>query len=262
MNVEGRIVNPHQLQLSMLMQDLHELRRERTKLQARMKNVTTAAEEGDKDELIAEILRESSENNSAGSYVATHDQYVELKVQEQELLNQFGSDHPELKSLRRKIDVVDRMRMEELSMLRAGGLAAGEERNIIEDYLSQVRRKIDTLTTEEEKLSVSVVEEQKKSTSVAALVENLNTLQRERERLEKGYYTIVEQLSQINALKEHLWRNLSVLTRPHSESRLHQACPSVEPQVCFWEASLACYSLASKTWLRKHSAHQKMLPLC
>ena len=55
---------------------------------------------------------------------------------------------------------------------------------------------------------------QQKSTSVSALVEKLNALKRERERLEVGYAAIIERMSEMKALEEHLWRNLSVLDPP------------------------------------------------
>lgn len=215
LNVEGQVVNPHQLQLSMLLQDLHDLRRDRTKLQARIQNVVAARANGNQDELIAEILRESAQATPVGgAYVATHDQFVELKVQEQELLNQFGADHPDVIALQKKIKVVADMRMEELDSVRAGMQGNGRGVDIIDEYVSKLTRDVATLTTEEQQLAQTVKSQQADSTKVAAIVENLNALKRERERLEKGYYTIVEQLSQINVLKEHLWRTLSVLDDP------------------------------------------------
>jgi capsular exopolysaccharide synthesis family protein len=225
MNVEGRIVNPHQLQLSMLMQDLHDIRRERVKLDSRVKNILVAQQSGRTQELVSEIIRENGDVNSAGAYTATHDQYLELKVKEQELLSQFAADHPELKSLRSKIALVEGMRAKEFSRMNGPEANIMPPEQIISEYVSQLRRQVATLMTEEDELKKSIKDEQLQSTSVAAIVEKLNTLQRERERLEKGYYTIVEQLSQINALKEHLWRNLSVLDPPSFGEQVAPSLP-------------------------------------
>ena len=216
LNVDGRITNPYQMQLMLMHQDMHNLRSERNKIIARVENIKQDQTLGRKsDDLIGDILSETSDF-SDNAYARTQDQMIALKVEEQDLLNQFGGDHPQLKSVRRKISIVEQMRQQELAAMRGAdrSKASNIPIDLVADFLKQMDRKVELLVAEETQLGSQIQEIQKKSTSVSALVEKLNALQRERERLEAGYYAIIERMSEMNALKEHLWRNLAVLDPP------------------------------------------------
>lgn len=230
--VEGRVVNPHQMQLGLMQNDLHDLRRERTKIKARIATVKKDQAEGkDLSNLIIEMIRESGDQ-SFGAYVATHDQYIQLKVKEQELLSQFGGDHPDLKNVRSQIEVVDRMRMQELASLRANkGPGAvtdpdieQQQDTIVADFIESMSHKIDLLDSEENSLIESITEEQKKSSSVSVLVEELSALTRERERLEIACAALLERVNQIDVYKKHLWRTVRVMNDP---SAAEQSAPSL-----------------------------------
>ena len=66
--VEGRVVDPHQMQLSLMHQDLHNLRRERIKIEARTKNIESDRALGKNlEDLVSEIRRES-DMSSGGAY--------------------------------------------------------------------------------------------------------------------------------------------------------------------------------------------------
>ena len=226
LNVDGRIVNPHQMQLSMLHTSLNELRRERIKLKAQVQNIRSDLAAGkDLKEMAIEILRDTTETPRGNS--AAQSQLVELKVSEQDLLNQYGADHPEVRKIRNQIQVVEGMVLQELAASQASTIQdlSSNYRQVVEDYAKQLDRQNQILGSEEIGLLESITEEQRVSTSVSAMVENLNTLQRERERLEKGYYTIIERLSEINAFNEHLWRNLSVLDPPCAAEKIAPSLP-------------------------------------
>jgi capsular exopolysaccharide synthesis family protein len=139
---------------------------------------------------------------------------VQLRVEEQELLNQYGNDHPQLRAIRRQIETVERIRTQELASIRGGRTGQGIDPDIVSSFLSMMERKVELLVSEEGEIESQIKTIQEKSTSVSALVEKLNALRRERERLEIGYAAIIERMSELNALKEHLWRNLSILDPP------------------------------------------------
>ncbi|MEL7498290.1 MAG: polysaccharide biosynthesis tyrosine autokinase [Planctomycetota bacterium] len=230
LTVEGRVVNPHQMQLTMMYSDLHELRRERTKAIARIETIKKDVAEGkNMDNLVVEMLRDSGDK-SFGAYVATHDQYLELKVKEQDLLSQFGTDHPDLKNIRKQIEMVDRMRLQELSALRANKTTDGDadaiakQDTIVADFLDSMKHKIDLMDAEEKSMQESITAEQTKSSTVAKLVERLGAKQRERERLESNINDIQARMSQIDAYKKHLWRTVQVADPP---SKAQQSAPSL-----------------------------------
>ncbi|MFK7769258.1 MAG: polysaccharide biosynthesis tyrosine autokinase [Mariniblastus sp.] len=228
LNIDGRVVNPHQMQLGLLHQELHDVRSERRKILARVENVKKDLALGKMPEdLVVEIMSESVDK-STGAYATVQSQFVELKIKEQELLNQFGPDHPDVRSIRNKIETVDQMRLQELAAMRGSKRQNDGEastQNLVADFLNQMQRKVAMLNSEEKSLDESIQAEQQESTSVSALVENLNSLQRKRERLENGSAAIIERLGEINALKEHLWRNLAVLDPPSLGEKVAPSLP-------------------------------------
>jgi capsular exopolysaccharide synthesis family protein len=222
LNIDGRIVNPHQVQLSMMNEELQALRRERIKNQARIQSISKDLASGtDMQNLVREIIRETYDSNSSSS--AAQNQLVELKVTEQELLNQYGADHPDVQKVQKQIRVVDGLVVDELASMHSG--FSGDTKAVVEGFVEELKRKVELLDLEEKGMLETVENEQRESSSVSALVEKLSALQRERERLEKGYSTIIEQLSEINAYNEHLWRNLSVLDPPSNAEKVAPSLP-------------------------------------
>jgi len=214
LTVDGRVTDPYQMQLSLMHNDLHALRSERNKIVARVENVRRDQALGKSSEdLVSEIMSETSDV-SDGAYARVQDQLVQLRVEEQELLNQYGNDHPELRSIRRQIETVEQMRNQELASIRGGKTGTGADPNMVNTFLEMMDRKVELLLSEEKQIGRQITSIQQKSTHVSTLVENLNALKRERERLEVGYAAIIERMSEMNALKEHLWRNLSILDPP------------------------------------------------
>ena len=224
--VEGRVVDPHQMQLSLMHQDLHNLRRERIKIEARTKNIESDRALGKNlEDLVSEIRRES-DMSSGGAYTTTHGQLVELSIKEQDLLVQFGPDHPDVKKIRSQIQMVEAMKVREASAM-AGGGTTNEfgETDIVGDFLKQMRNKVALIASEEESLMASIEAEQANTGKVSAVIENLSSLERKRERHETAYNTIMERLSEINAYKGHLWRNMQELDPPSVGEQVAPSLP-------------------------------------
>ena len=227
LNVNGQVVNPHQVQLNLMLQSLNEIRRERITLTAKEGNLRKDLATGaNLKELTSQILRESDALQRPGS--AAKSELVDLRVLEQSLLNEFGPAHPEVRKIRKQIFVISQMVDIEMATSQASSLGSGDGqdyRQIVTDYADQLARQNAIMASEEVGLQESIEKEQELSTSVSGIVEKLSTLQRERERLEKGYYAVVERLSEINALNEHLWRTLSVLDPPSAAEKIAPSLP-------------------------------------
>jgi succinoglycan biosynthesis transport protein ExoP len=60
---------------------------------------------------------------------------------------------------------------------------------------------------------------------LALVIEELTTLQREREQLELGYAAMAERLGEIQAYETHLWRNMTVLDQPELGEQVAPSLP-------------------------------------
>ena len=217
-SVNGQITNRFQSEQVLLRGDLHELQKEKNKVLALIETIKQDQRLGRESiDLVTEIMTEQSDVSDS-AYARTQDQLVILKVEQQELLNSYGPDHPQVQAIQRKIAAVDELRKQELDAMK-GMNREKTQQNVpseilVADFLKQMQRKAVLLEAEEFQVQSQIDATQQKSTEVSAVVEKLNSLQRERERLEAGYYAIIERMSEMNALKEHLWRNLSILDPP------------------------------------------------
>ena len=227
LNIDGRIINPYQLQLSLMHQELHDLRSQRNKVLARVETVKRNQELGlPFDGLIGQMMSEDSEVSETG-YVRTQDELLQLRIEEQALLNQFGGEHPELRSVRLKIAAVERILSTELAAMKSGSRREGSavQVNITDEFFKKMDRTAQMLSAEQSQVETQIADLQQQSTSVSKLVEDLNSLQRERERLEAGYQAVVDKMSEMSALKEHLWRTTSILDPPSNAEVVAPALP-------------------------------------
>ena len=227
LNINGQIINPYQLQLQLMHQELHDLRSQRNKILARVESVKQDQLAGIRsDDLIGQLMSEDSDVSEAG-YVRTQDELLQLKIEEQALLNQYGGDHPELRSVRLKIAAVEKIRGIELAAMKSGSRQAetAVKLNIVEEFFRKMERTVKLLVAEEKQIEAQITNLQQQSTSVSALVEKLNSLQRERERLEAGYQVVVDKMSEMSALKEHLWRTTSILDPPSNAEVVAPSLP-------------------------------------
>jgi len=227
LNIDGRIINPYQMQLNLMHQELHDLRSQRNKVLARVQSVKENQLNGlASEELIEQMLSEDSEVSDSG-YLRTGDELLTLKIEEQALLNQYGGDHPLMREIRLKIATVEKMRSTELAAMKSGSRQEGSAHRlgIAEEFFQKMDRTTKMLASEEKQVAGQIADLQQQSTSVSALVEKLNSLQRERERLEAGYQAVVDKMSEMSALKEHLWRTTSILDPPSNAEVVAPSLP-------------------------------------
>ena len=214
-SADGRVVDPQQMQLTKLHEDLHILRRERIMVEARAENIRADQAAGhNMDDLVAEILREQSDvnatNGSGGAYSTTHSKLVELRIDQEELENQFGPDHPDVRKIVKQIQMVEAMKEREATAMTT----SNRNSDIVTDFLKQMSQQVAIISSQERSLKATIEAEQANAGMISAVVENLAGLERKRERLETAYNTILERLSEIKAYKEHLWRNLQEIDPP------------------------------------------------
>lgn len=224
---DGAFNNLHQARQVQLQEDQHEVRREKTKLQARLNTIKEARDRGeDAEPMLFDALSDMKES-AFGAYVMTHQQFVQLKIREQELLSEFGDQHPELVSIRGQIQMVDKMRKQELNSLRGGSPSAAvnnaDGSDFVLLFLEHLANKISVLDAEEIGIQKAIEQEQTASAQIAQDVTKFSELNRERERLEKVYNETFDRLSEMKALEEVNWRTMELLD---PASNPEQASPS------------------------------------
>ena len=227
LNINGQIINPYQLQLQLMHQELHDLRSQRNKVLARVETVKQDQLAGlSSEDLIGQLMAEESTVSETG-YVRTQDELLQLKIEEQALLNQYGGDHPELRSVRLKIAAVEQIRSKELDAMKSGSRQSEStaKLSIVEEFFRKMDRTAKLLAAEEKQVETQILALQEQSKSVSAPVEKLNSLQRERERLEAGYQAVVDKMSEQSALQEHLWRTTSILDPPSNAEVVAPSLP-------------------------------------
>jgi capsular exopolysaccharide synthesis family protein len=222
--VDGRVQNPFQLQQARLHEELHQLRRERTKLEARISAIQSAKAMGKNPEPLMRGVLQEYNDPSMSAYTSTHNKYVELKMQEQELLQQYGPKHPELQNVRRQIAMVDAMRMQELSTLRGGDEELGQQRDMVDDFVEQMNGQINMIAAQEKSMAESIAVEQRKAAETSVNIERLLSLQRERDRLELYSDNTIDKLGEVKVLEDFQWRKMSEL---NPASIAQQVAPSL-----------------------------------
>ena len=223
-NKDGLVMNPHQEQANKLQEELDEMKRSRTRLEARRKKLKQAKELGNLNEsMVMDALQEINDG-SLGGYVTTHQEFVRLKVREKELSGLFGAEHPDLVAIRKQIEMVDKMRMQELSALRVGEQENNEKIDNFAIVINHLDNRIELMKAEEESLNEEMEAEKVNANQIANDVELLKALLRDRDRQEKAYFAAVERLGEYNALKDFNWREMRVLDPP---SLAEQAAPNL-----------------------------------
>ena len=222
--VDGRVQNPFQLQQARLHEELHEMRRERTKLEARISAIQQAKAMGKNPEPLMRGVLQEFNDPSMSAYTSTHNKYVELKMMEQELRQKYGERHPELKKVQTQLAMVDTMRMEELSTLRSGEETLGQQRDMVKEFVEQMSGQISMIAAQEASLASSIAEEQRKAAETAVNIERLLSLQRERDRLELYSDSTIDKLGEVKVLEDFQWRKMSEL---NPASIAEQVAPSL-----------------------------------
>ncbi|MEQ1905570.1 MAG: polysaccharide biosynthesis tyrosine autokinase [Pirellulaceae bacterium] len=208
---DGHVVNQHQEQQLKLQTELDEIRRQRTRIEARMNKMLEAKTAGIvNDEMALDALLEINDG-SLGAYVITHQEFVKLVIEEQKLIAQFGAEHPELVNIRAQIERVDRLRRQELAAIRGN---RDENVALVDVVIAHMQNRIDINKAEETSLQQEILEEQKKASAINQDVLALESLQQDRTRLSNNLGIALDRLKGYDALREFNWRELKMLDPP------------------------------------------------
>ena len=136
---DQQVYNQYEDKASGLQIELDELSSQRLGYTTLLNRLDEASASGQNvDEMIVEILQGMSDS-PVGDDAATQQSYLELKVREQELMGDYGSDHPELKNVRSQLLVVEQLRKEHLlSKIRTDSSIQSSE-----DFLGTVRKHVE-----------------------------------------------------------------------------------------------------------------------
>ncbi|MEM9941944.1 MAG: polysaccharide biosynthesis tyrosine autokinase [Planctomycetota bacterium] len=221
---DGVVLSTHQSQVSNLQEELDDVRRDVLRLEARLEQLETANQAGVvTDSMIVESLQQLNDG-SLGGYVTTHQEYLRLKIREQEMLGTLGNDHPNMVALRKQLTMLEKMRMQELSALRTGN-AGDQPLKLYDIVTSHLASRLELLKVEEKSLVAGLQKEQAAVSDMAAKIEQLAAMQRERQRLEQRNAALVLQLGEYNVLQNYDWRNMVVSDRPEQGTQVIPSLP-------------------------------------
>lgn len=221
---DGIVLSTHQSQVSNLQDELDNVRREILRMQARLDQLETANRAGlVTDSMVVESLQQLNDG-SLGGYVTTHQEYLRLKIREQELVGALGNDHPDMVALRKQLTMLEKMRMQELSALRTGNSTDAPVK-LYDIVTTHLNSRLEFLRVEEKSLITGLEKEQAATSEVASKIEELAAKQRERKRLEERNAALLLQLNEYNVLQNYDWRNMVVSDRPELGEQVIPSLP-------------------------------------
>lgn len=222
--VEGKVYNQHEGQASKLQLEMDDNATERLKYVALRDNLVKAHAAGRNiEELVIETIQEMNEGQ-LGGYTATHQTYLELRVREQELAGDFGSDHPELKNLRKQILMVDQIRKEQLlSALRSNASieSTGDFYSIVTTHIAN---KISFFEAHEAQLAEAIRAAKQKSLIITKDCERLSLLLAERELMKTSNLEMDDKVREMTVLQGMERHDVRVL---NPASKAEQVAPSL-----------------------------------
>ena len=209
--VEGKVYNQHEGQVAKYQEQLDQLVSERLSFNALYENLLEARAQGKNiEDMIVDTIQQMNEGQ-LGGYTTTHQKFLELKVQEQEMMGDFGNDHPALVNLRSQIVMVDRMRKEQLlSALRTNDEIKGEG-DFFEIISTHISNKIELLTSHESKLLAAITAAKVESLKITKECDRLASLLEKRTQLNQAMTDRSRQYSEVAALKNFGFRKIQII---------------------------------------------------
>ena len=221
---EGKVYNQYEGQASKLQEEMDINSSERLRFVSLRDSLVAAKENGeDIEDLVIDTIQSMNEGQ-LGGYTTTHQTYLELKVREKELMGDFGPDHPERKSLRQQIEMVDKMRKDQLlSALRSNSSVAdgGDFYTIVVGYIDN---KIRFFESHEEQLAEAIRDSKSKSLLITKDCEHLSMSLAEREMMTNNNFEMQDRVQEYSVLKGFDWQDVRVID---PASNAEQIAPSL-----------------------------------
>ena len=222
--IDGKVYNQYQGQASKLQEELDLNASEKLRFVALRDNLIQAKLDGKRiEDLVVDLIKDMNEGQ-LGGYTATHDKYLELKVQEKEMAGEFGDDHPKLQNVRQQIEMVDRMRKEQMiSAIRnsIGEIGDGDFYTVVKSY---VDNKINFFDSHEEQLQAAINQSKFKSLEIAKDCERLSRLLIERDMLANSNVEMRDLAQEYNVLSNYDWQDVRVID---PASKAEQVAPDL-----------------------------------
>ena len=221
---DGKVYNQYEGQGAKHQEDLDINASDRLRFTALRDNLIRAQQSGANiEDMVIDTIQDMNEGQ-LGGYNATQQKYVDLKVREQEMMGEFGGDHPELQSVRDQIVMVDNMRKDQLlSALRTNSNVA-KSGNFYTIVMSYLDNKISLSKSHEESLKKAILEAKMKSLSISKDCEKLTMLLSERELMLDNNFKTNDKLQEDGVLGSFDWQDVRVID-PASEAE--QVAPSL-----------------------------------
>lgn len=214
---EGKVYNQYEGQASKLQLELDENSSERLRFEALRENLYRAQANGESiEDLVINTIQDMNEGQ-LGGYTTTHHKYLDLKVKEKEMAGEFGSDHPQLASVRQQIQMVDAMRKEQLLSALRSNAEISENADFFTVVTNYISNKIRFFDSHEAQLSEAIRESKKKSLEITKDCEKLSMLLAERELMANSSFAIQDKVQEYGVLSGFQFQDVRVID-PASEA--------------------------------------------
>ena len=219
--IDQKVYNRYEGTIASLQTELDELASQRLNYETLLRKLNDSSATGqNEDEMLLEILQGMGDA-PIGDDTATQQSYLELKVREQELMGDFGDDHPELRNIRSQLLVVEKLQKEHLlsairtdsSIQSSGGFQA--------TVRNHVHNKIELAESHESQLVKAIADAKSKSLEVSIDCDELAKLFRERQQLEDSRYNIEQRIGDLEATSEFDFRSVTELDPPSTAEQVH-----------------------------------------
>lgn len=213
--------NLHEEHLSSIDQQITALELQRANKTAELEAIESAVKEGrSKSELMAIVsdLQNRARASSDGAR-SFDDMLLNLRIEERQLLEDYGQDHPKIRDVRAKMRMIKEHQLKRstddtsdshLSKDEASGMPA----DTIDAYMRTLKYDLEKLRVNETKLREHYQAEHKKSREMIREQIEDERLNQEKSRLERLYDGILSQLKAIDMTRDFGGYDAKVLSEP------------------------------------------------
>ena len=218
--IDQKVYNRYEGKVSSLQIELDELSSQRLGYETLLRKLNdTSATGKNQEEMILEVLQGMG-NAPIGDDTATQQSYLELKVREQELMGDYGEDHPELRNIRSQLVVVEQLRKEHLLSAIRTDSSIQSSGDFLATVRNHVANKIELAKSHESQLATAIDDAKTKSLEISIDCDELAKLFRERQQLEDNRYNIEQRIGDLEATSEFDFRSVTELDPPSTAEQV------------------------------------------
>ena len=177
----------------------------KTELTTQLKTLEELRDQGAGPAMLIELAQQWRTESQQDPEAALRDRLVELRLTEQTMLTKFGPRHPDLKAVRRQIELVEGQQTES---------SVEVAHNPADFYIELIRQELEGVEKVEASLSQAVEEERGRVEDAAEKRDRFETLRGEIDRIQELHTEIVKQVQGVDLVKESKSYQAQLITPP------------------------------------------------